>query len=78
MGVVGRHGNMIIPLYVVTPIFEDAFSMKRNGDKTREQLIDELEASEAKRRKAEKRLERLNLVLRAIGNVNQLIDKEKD
>jgi len=70
MGVVDRHSNMTTPFYAAIPIFEGAFLMKRNGDKTREQLIDELEASEAERRKAEKRLERLHLVLRTIGNVN--------
>ena len=52
--------------------------MKSNGDKTKEQLINELKASEAERKKVEKRLEHLNLVLRAIGNVNQLLTKEKD
>ena len=52
--------------------------MKSNGDKTKEQLIHELKASEAERKKAERQLEHLNLVLRAIGNVNHLIDKEKD
>ncbi|MDD5590431.1 MAG: hypothetical protein PHY18_00700 [Dehalococcoidales bacterium] len=51
--------------------------MKGNGDKTKEQLINELTASEARRRNAEKRIERLNVVLRAIGNVNRILDKEK-
>ena len=80
MGVVGRHSNMTMPFYGATPIFEVASLMKdgNNGDKTKEQLIDELAASEAKRKQAEKRLERLNLILRTIGNVNQLIAKEKD
>ena len=77
---VGSHSNMTMPFYVATPIFEGASLMKdgHNGDKTKEQLINELAASEAERKQAEKRLERLNLVLRAIGNVNQLIAKEKD
>ena len=80
MGVDGSHSNMTMPFYVATPIFEGASLMKdgNNGDKTKEQLINELAASEAERKQAEKRLERLNLVLRAIGNVNQLIAKEKD
>ena len=68
---------MTMPFYGDTPIFEGVFLMN-DGDKTKEQLINELEASEAERKQAEKRLERLNLVLRAIGNVNQLITKEKD
>jgi hypothetical protein len=80
MGVDGSHSNMTMPFYVATPIFEGASLMKdgNNGDKTKEQLINELEASEAEHKQAEKRLERLNLILRTIGNVNQLITKEKD
>jgi len=49
-----------------------------NGDKTKEQLINELAASETERKQTEKRLARLKLILRAIGDVNQLITKEKD
>ena len=77
MGLVGSHSNMTIPFYVATPIFEGAFLLN-NGDKTKEQLINELAASETERKQTEKRLARLKLILRAIGDVNQLINKEKD
>ena len=60
----------------------------QDGRKTKKQLTDELvklrqriaelEASESARTQAEKRTEHLNLVLRAIRNVNQLIVREKD
>ena len=49
-----------------------------NGDKTKEQLISELAISETERKQTERRLARLRLILRAIGDVNQLITKEKD
>ena len=68
---------MKMPLYGDTSIFEGAFLMN-NGDKTKEQLINELAASETERKQTEKRLARLKLILRAIGDVNQLITKEKD
>ncbi len=57
-------------------------------DKTKGQLIDELEklhqriaqfeAAETGRKRAEERVEHLNRVLRAIRNVNQLLIREKD
>ena len=77
MGLVGNHSNMTMPFYVATPIFEGAFLMN-NGDKTKEQLINELAVSETERKQTERRLARLRLILRAIGDVNQLITKEKD
>jgi hypothetical protein len=56
--------------------------------KTREQLIDELaemrqriaelEAADTEGVRAEEKMEHLNLVLRAIRNVNQLITRERD
>ena len=61
---------------------------KSDEHKTREQLIEELadlrqrvtqlEASEDQRKQAEARIEHLNLVLRAIRNVNQLVAREKN
>jgi PAS domain S-box-containing protein len=42
------------------------------------QRVAELEMADAERRRAEEGLEHLNLVLRAIRNVNQLIAREKD
>jgi len=60
----------------------------RDADKTKEQLLREmeairqrlaeLEAQEAEWKQAEERIEHLNLTLRAIRNVNQLIVNEKD
>jgi len=60
----------------------------RGKGKTKEQLITELaelrqriaelEAAETARKRAEERIEHLNLVLRAIRRVNQLITREKD
>jgi len=60
----------------------------RDIDKTKEQVITELaglrrritglEASEAKHERVEERIEHLNLVLRAIRAVNQLVTREKD
>ena len=60
----------------------------KDEDNTKEQLITELaelrqritglELSEARRQRAEERIEHLNLVLRAIRNVNQLITREQD
>ncbi|MCD6501271.1 PAS domain S-box protein, partial [bacterium] len=57
-------------------------------DKTKEQLkeelehirrrVSELETAKSKWAQAERQIEHLNLVLRAIRNVNQLITKEKD
>ena len=51
MGVDGSHSNMTMPFYGATPIFGGAFLMKRDGDKIKKQLINELEVSEAKRKK---------------------------
>lgn len=60
----------------------------KDKDKTKEQLIDELEEmrqqttelkrTEAERKQAEQRIEHLNSVLRAIRGVNQLITRKKD
>ncbi|TET40630.1 MAG: PAS domain S-box protein, partial [Dehalococcoidia bacterium] len=60
----------------------------KDSEKTKEQLIDELvelhhritelEASEAECKQAQERIEHLNLVLRAIRNVHQVIAHEKD
>ena len=60
----------------------------KDETKTKEELIKELqqlrkqvtrlEKSEHGRKKAEERIEHLNLVLRTIRNINQLITKKKD
>ena len=43
MEMVGSHSNMTMPFYVAAPIFEGVHKMK-DSDKTKKQLIDELEA----------------------------------
>ena len=62
--------------------------MKMNKDKTKEQLIGELaemrrrvaelESFEAERKQAEEKINHLNLTLRSIRNINQLITREKN
>jgi len=42
------------------------------------QRVAELEATDTERQQAEERVKHLNLVLRAIRSVNQLIGREKD
>ena len=52
---VGCYSNITVPFYAATPIFEGMFLMK-DSDKTKEQLISELEALELEHRHTEEKL----------------------